>query len=109
MSSIFSFLVDQVENSMGGWMKQTQVVTDQISNPLNQIINTVSGGIWKGQGAERFVEEMKSQILPMLGSLFTINMNFVGAIKLSHERVNQGQEAAAKLASGMMDEINSIF
>ena len=52
---------------------------------------------------------MKSKILPMLASLFTINMNFVGAIKLSHERVNQGQEAAAKLASGMMDEINSIF
>lgn len=109
MPSIFHFITDQVESSMGGLMKQTQVVTDQVSNPLNGIINTVTGGIWKGQGAERFVEEMKSQILPMLGSLFTINMNFVNAIKQSHERVLQGQQAASKLASGLVDEINSIF
>ena len=32
MSDIFSFIGDQVEGSMSGWMKQTQVITDQVSN-----------------------------------------------------------------------------
>ena len=109
MSDIFSFIGDQVEGSMSGWMKQTQVITDQVSNPLNGIINLVGGGIWKGQGADRFVEEMKTQILPMLASLFTINMNFVGAIKKSHERIMLGQQSASQLASGLIDDFNSII
>ena len=109
MSDIFSFVADQVEGSMGGWMKQTQVITDAVSNPLNGIINQVSGGIWKGQGADRFVEEMKSQILPMLASLFTINMNWVGAIKKSQETIKTGQQSAAQMAAGLVDDFNKII
>ncbi len=105
---IFSFVTDQVESSMGGWMKQTQVITDQVSNPLNAILNQVSGGIWKGQGADRFVDEMKSQILPMLASLFTVNMNFVGAIKKSQEGILTGQQSASQIASSLADDFNSI-
>ena len=108
MADIFSFIEDQVESSMGGWMKQTQVITDAVSNPLGGIVNQVSGGIWKGQGADRFVEEMKSKILPMLASLFTVNMNFVGAVKKSQEGILTGQQSASQIASSLADDFNSI-
>ena len=109
MTSVFSFVQDQVESSMGGWMQHTQKITDAVSNPLNGIINQVSGGIWKGQGADRFVDEMKSKILPMLASLFTINMNFVGAIKKSTERIITGQQSATQIANSLVDDFNGII
>ena len=109
MLGSFSFFEDQITGAMGGIMKQANVVQESVSTPLNGIINQVTGGIWKGDGANRFVNEMQTDVVPMLAGLFTINMNFVGSIKHATETMTQAIATATQQANSLMDDFNSIF
>lgn len=53
-----------LEGVLQGLIQQFNVVEEQAMNPMRQMIQAVTGGIWVGKGADAFVEEVSSLMIP---------------------------------------------
>ncbi len=47
-----------VESVMGQLMQQFNVVQEQAMSPMKAMVDQVVGGVWVGDGADAFVEEV---------------------------------------------------
>lgn len=106
---IFSFMEDAISGIISSILQQFNFIQDLITAPLRQMISQVTGGIWKGDGANRFVNEMTSEVIPMLASILTGGQSFAGSIKKSMDHMNIGFNSANNLAQGLFDQFNNIF
>ena len=83
--------------------KQVTIVTSQVTNPVNTIVNQVVGGVWKGDGANRFVEEMTKLVRPQLSTLTSAIANTGPQISKAMETMQD----ADKFAASMMNNNNA--
>jgi hypothetical protein len=65
--------------------------------------------MWKGEGANRFVQEMTSEVIPMLVNIMGFNTNFANAIKKSQDRMQQAVHQATSQAQTLFDVFGNIF
>ncbi len=63
----------------------------------------------KGADAERFVQEMTSEVIPMLVNIMGFNLSFVDAIKKSQDRMQQAVKQATSQAQTLMDVFGQIY
>lgn len=109
MSSLFGFLSGQFIGSISQITKQADVITSSVTSPLKGLINGVSGGMWKGDGANRFVQEMTNDVLPMLAKIFIAHSSFASGLKKSHDRMQDAFKQSASIAHTLTDVFSSIF
>jgi hypothetical protein len=106
---LFKFVEDLVGNVINQIMKQINVIQDAVTAPLRSLVNEVMGGIWKGDGANRFVQEMMSEVIPMLVNIMGFGTNYANAISKAQNRMNQAINQATSKAQTLFDVFNSIF
>jgi hypothetical protein len=109
MSSIFQMITDQVEGAIKTITTAANNVEQEVTNPVKNMVGLVQGGIWKGDGANRFMQDMTSQIIPMLASLMTVNLNFGNAFSQAESRMGQALTESTRLANTLNDVFNAIF
>jgi hypothetical protein len=109
MGRIFKFVRGLVSNIMNQVTQQVNMIQDAITSPLRGMVNQVMGGMWRGDGANRFVAEMTGEVIPMLVNIMGINTNFVGAIKRTVDRMEQAERQASSRAQQLFDVFNKIF
>jgi hypothetical protein len=109
MFGLFSFLEDMVSGVISQILQQVNIVQDAVTAPLRALVNQVMAGMWKGEGANRFVAEMTSEVIPMLVNIMSVNTSFAGAIKKSQDRMNQAFHQATAQAQTLYDVFNSVF
>ncbi|MEI8164721.1 MAG: WXG100 family type VII secretion target [Chloroflexales bacterium] len=56
-----------LDNVLSQLSNQLRVVNEQALNPARQMVQAVTGGIWRGNGADAFVEEISSLMIPGVG------------------------------------------
>ncbi len=96
-------LVRSVVNNIRRYMNQ---VEGEVANPLRNITGEITGGVWKGQGADRFVEWMNSQIIPMLLSIIGLNMSWGDTLLRSLDRMDEAEQTAMSLVQPLFDQFN---
>jgi phage-related protein len=106
---LFKFVEDLVGNVISQIMKQINVIQDAVTAPLRGLVNEVMGGIWKGDGASRFVQEMLSEVIPMLVNIMGFGSNYANAISKAQNRMNQAINQATSKAQTLFDVFNGIF
>jgi phage-related protein len=109
MGRIFKFVRGLVNNIMSQVTQQVNMIQDAVTSPLRGLVNQVMGGMWRGDGANRFVAEMTGEVIPMLVNIMGINTNFVGAIKRTVDRMEQAERQASSRAQQLFDVFNKIF
>ena len=109
MGRIFKFVRGLVNNIMNQVTQQVNMIQDAVTSPLRGLVNQVMGGMWRGDGANRFVAEMTGEVIPMLVNIMGINTNFVGAIKRTVDRMEQAERQASSRAQQLFDVFNKIF
>ncbi len=109
MSFILKLVYSAVNGVMGMINKLLNQITQEITSPLRVMIRNVTGGIWKGDGAERFVNEMNSLVIPGLLSLVGINTSFLGALRKSTEIFQSADKMATSKANELVDIFGNIF
>jgi len=107
--SIFSWIKDAVDSIMNAIMQQVNVVQNIVTAPLKAIVNQVIGGIWKGDGATRFANEMTSMVIPSLTNITGSINGYNSAIKKAQEAMEQAVKSATSIASGLGEIFDSIF
>lgn len=88
---------------------QVNIIQDAVTSPLRALVQQVTGGIWKGDGSVRFVNEMTSEVIPQLTSIGSINMGFSSAIRKALDLADQADRQAASKANELFDVFNKIF
>jgi hypothetical protein len=106
---LFSFFDDVIGGIVGNILKQFDFIQTAVTNPLRGLVNNVTQGIWKGNGANKFVAEMTNQIIPMIASILTGTQNYANAIKKSQEHMLQGFQQAANIAQNLVEDFTNIF
>ncbi len=98
-----------VESVMGQVTQQTNIVQEQVTNQINRMVQQTMDGIWIGKGADAFVEEMTSQVLPKLNQVVNHNTGMSSNIRRSMDIMGQADKAASSIAGNIADVFRSIF
>ena len=106
---LFKFVEDLVSNVINQIMKQINIIQEAVTAPLRGLVNEVMGGVWKGDGANRFVQEMLSEVIPMLVNIMGFGTNYANAISKAQNRMNQAINQATSKAQTLFDVFNGIF
>ena len=88
---------------------QVNIIQDAVTSPLRGLVQQVSGGIWKGEGANRFVQEMTSEVIPSLVNIGSMNMGFGNGIKKALDIMDQADRQAQSKANELFDVFGKIF
>lgn len=89
--------------------QQVNLVQDAITRPVQAIVQQVLAGAWKGDGAQRFAEEMSNMIIPQLGNLTMSFTNTGNYITRALDTMYRADKQASKIAGGLLDVFKGIF
>src|ERR1035437_5940588 len=98
MFGLFSWAEDLLSGIISQVLQQVNIIESAVSAPIKAIIGQVTGGIWKGDGANRFAEDMTTNVIPLLAGIMTNNTQYANAIKKSQDRMTSAVQQAAGIA-----------
>jgi len=104
--SIARAVVNSVMDTINSAINQ---IADTVTSPLKSFVNQVTGGIWKGDGADRFVQEMTSEVIPALNNIGSVTFSFGNILGQAVSLIDQAESTASNLANSLLDTFGSIL
>jgi len=109
LSSLLRFARSIVQGVLNQINQQMNIVQQSAMTPVNQMVQQVTGGIWRGKGADAFVQEMQIEVLPafsnLLGGIGRTNTHINRAMEILHSADANG----ASKVNSLVDVFRSIF
>lgn len=90
-------------------MQQFNVLQEQVMSPMRQMIQQVTDGIWIGEGANAFVDEVSSIMIPGVGRVADDVDFFRNGLQKAEEIMDQADNQAASKANALGDIFKAIF
>lgn len=109
MSKLLRFARQVVANVTGQLNQQFNVVEQMALAPLRAIVGQVTGGVWKGDGANKFVDEVSKMMIPGVGRVGTQIRTFNSNLQHAIAVMDQADTQVASLAKGLGDVFGAIF
>jgi WXG100 family type VII secretion target len=106
---IFKLMFDIVDGVINQIFSQVKIIEEAVTSPLRAVVGQVAGGIWKGDGADKFTQEMTQEVIPMLVNIMNVNNSYSSAIRRSIDTMNQAEQQAAQAANTLMEVFGQIF
>jgi uncharacterized protein YukE len=82
------------------------LVEDQALSPLRTIIGAVVGGIWIGDGADAFVDELSQLVIPGVGRVMDDISTYSKDIQHAVEVIDQADQQVRGIANHLNDVFN---
>lgn len=107
--ALLRFARKVVEGIMSQMMQQFNVVQEQALAPMRLMVQQVMGGIWVGDGANAFVDEVSSLMIPGVGRVAD-NIGMMHK-NLQHacDVVDQADSLVQGKINGLADVFDGIF
>lgn len=106
---LLRFARNIVQNVLGQLVQQINIVQQQALSPMQKIVEQVVGGIWVGKGADAFVEEVQSLMMPRTNRISeTINI-FHRNVQNAIDVMDRADKQANQLVNGLADTFGAIF
>ena len=106
--SIFSCVMGDVQDVVRQVTQQANMVEDMMGN-IRSGMQPITGGAWIGQGADAFIEEVETRLIPEIGALIASVMGFGGGITSAMGIIEQADNDVFNVVGGVMDVFDSIF
>ena len=98
LQNIFHFDLEQ-GGALGAIISAAMnLIMEGIKAPLDALVQEVIGGKWKGQGAQRFVQEMTGDMIGGINNTHNNMSDFGQAIGRVNNTFQQAQSAATQIA-----------
>lgn len=108
--SILIRIARQVLNTVLSQLSQQfDVVEDQALNPMRMIIQQVTNGVWVGQGANAFVEEVSSLMIPGVGQVGANINTIAGNLRFAVDVMDRADEQVNTMVNGLGDIFDGIY
>lgn len=105
MNIFFRFARIVVQNVLSQLLKQFNIVREQAYDPMQAMIQQVTDGVWIGKGADAFVNDVSSIMMPGVGKigdgidLFSKNIDNAVVI----------MDAADQQVTGIVGSLGDLF
>ena len=106
---LFSTVASGVEGVINVLVRQQNALQQQVQRTIQSIIAQVVGGVWVGAGADAFVNELRTEFLPLSASLDGSIGAMVQSVRSAQEIVEQADNAATQVVDAWADFLDSIF
>lgn len=108
-NALLKFARAVVEHVMSQLTQQVRIVTDQAISPMQMMVQQVTGGIWRGRGADAFVQAVNGMLVPntnqMTGAINQLNNN----IRFAMDRIEQADVKAGAQFKQLGDVFGKVF
>lgn len=109
MKALLRFARKVVQNVMSQLTQQLNIVQEQAYTPIQQMVQQVVGGVWIGRGADAFVEEINSMMLPNINQI-TQNIGTMGRnIQNAIDVIDRADDQVNNAVNGLADLFGGIF
>lgn len=109
MNFLFRFVRKVVEGVLSQLMQQLNVVQELAMAPMRAIIQQVLGGVWRGEGANAFVQEVSTMMIPGVGrvadTITTLNRN----LTFAQNAIDRADEEVSKIVKSKILETFQFF
>jgi len=102
---MFTCIFEQVSGALGMITGAQNLLESAVIGVAKGIIGQVGGGVWKGNGANKFVEMVTNQFISLATSGHT---NTQGACN-NLGQAQQIVQDADNMANGIVNELESMF
>ena len=92
-----------------GLMQQFNVVQEQALAPMRAMIQAVTGGIWIGQGADAFVEEVSSLMIPGVGKVGNNISKMRADLEHARDVMDQADQDVSRLVTSRLSDAFNFF
>lgn len=98
-----------VQGVMSQLVQQLNIVQEQALAPMRRMVAAVVGGIWVGDGATAFVEEVNSLVIPGVGQVGE-HIDFVHkGLQHAVDVIDQADSQVSGKVNGLADVFGAIF
>jgi uncharacterized protein YukE len=108
-SMLIRFARKVVGNVLSQLTKQLNVVQEMAYQPMQQMVQQVTSGVWVGKGADAFVEEVSSIMMPGVGKIGDGIGQYQKNIQHAIDTIDQADQAVNNLVNGIADVFGGIF
>jgi hypothetical protein len=88
---------------------QISITSESVMNPLRQVVSQVVGGVWKGGGADAFVEEINTIFLPTLQQLVQSVTRMNSHITYAIDVMDRAEQQATGVANQMGETFRNVY
>lgn len=106
--SLFSCIMGDVQDVVSQVTQQANMV-EEMMNTVRTGMQPIMGGAWVGQGAEGFIEEVETRLIPEIMALIASVMGFGGGITQALDLVSQADSDVFNVVGGVADIFDTIF
>lgn len=106
--SFFSCIINDVQDVVSQVAQQANDV-DGVGSLIRNGMQPIMGGAWTGQGANAFIEEVNSRLIPEILQLVASIGGFGGGITSALDIISQADNQVANVVGGLADTFDSIF
>lgn len=108
--SIFTKIARKVVDTVLGQLtKQISQLDDFVRAPMQAIIDEIVGGVWVGDGADAFVNELSSIFIPGTDGLKTSVSSIGAGINKAIDIMDQADNKAQSVVDDLVGVFDSIF
>ena len=109
MSVLLRFARQVVQNVLGQLTQQFNIIQEQAFSPMQAMVQQVTDGVWVGKGADAFVEEVSSIMMPGVGKIGDgINL-FSKNIQNAMDVMDRADEQVSGFVNSLGDIFGGIF
>ncbi len=109
ISVLLRFARQVVQNILSQLTQQFNIVQEQAYSPMQAMVQQVMDGIWVGKGADAFVEEVSSLMMPGVGKIGEGISTYSRNIQNAMDVMDRADEQVAGIVNALGDIFDSIF
>ncbi len=106
--SIFSCVMSEVHDVVSQVTSQAQQIEDVVGN-VRSGMGPIEGGGWIGEGADAFMEEVQTRLIPEIMALIASIMGFGGGITSALNVIEAADNDVFGVVGNVADVFDAIF
>jgi hypothetical protein len=109
MGKLLRFARQVVANVLSQLTQQLNIVQNQAMQPMRVMIQQVTGGVWVGDGANAFVQEVSSLMIPGVGKVGENITTMQRDLNRAIEVMDRADQQVNNMVRGLADVFNGIY
>lgn len=106
---LFRFARKVVEGVLSQLTQQLNVVQEMAMAPMRAMIQQVVGGVWRGEGANAFVQEISTLMIPGVGRVAQTITGLSSNLQHAQNVIDRADEEVSKIVKSKILDTFQFF
>lgn len=109
MFGLFKCIFEQVEGAIGQILNMQNLVEQGVGTIAKGMVQQVTGGIWIGNGANKFVDKMNTEFMSLVSQATGHTSSMQQKIRQAEEIVRQADAECVGIVNSLSEMFAGIY